>query len=104
MRWGNAGEKTFQLIPFGGDVYGEHGFGDLVLPSILSVGWWFDTPRYAPFFRAEITAVTPALYPSHTVMRRPPPLALASRCAGASPSRPSKSRWQQARPYGPRGP
>ena len=61
VRWGNAGEKTFQLIAFGGDVYGEHGFGDLVLPSIFSVGWWFDTPRYAPFFRAEITAVTPAL-------------------------------------------
>jgi hypothetical protein len=32
-----------------------------VLPSSASVGWWFDTPRYAPFFRAEISAVTPTL-------------------------------------------
>jgi hypothetical protein len=59
LRWGNAGEKTFQYIPFGGDVHAERRFGDLLLPSILSVGWWFDTPRYAAFFRAEIDAVTP---------------------------------------------
>jgi hypothetical protein len=59
LRWGNAGEKTFHYIPFGGDVHAERRFGDLVLPSTLSVGWWFDTPRYAPFFRAEINAVTP---------------------------------------------
>jgi hypothetical protein len=59
LRWGNAGEKTFQYIPFGGDVHAERRFDDLVLPSTLSVGWWFDTPRYAPFFRAEISAVTP---------------------------------------------
>ena len=26
----------------------------------LSVGRWFKSPRYAPFFRAEISAVTPA--------------------------------------------
>jgi hypothetical protein len=56
---GDAGEKTFQYIPFGGDVHAERRFGDLVLPSTLSVGWWFGTPRYAPFFRAEINAVTP---------------------------------------------
>jgi hypothetical protein len=61
QRWGNAGEKTFQYIPFGGDVHAERRFGDLVLPSTLSVGWWFDTPRYAPFFHAEISAVTPTL-------------------------------------------
>jgi hypothetical protein len=60
LRWGNAGEKTFPYIPFGGDVHAERRFGDLVLPRTLSVGWWFDTPRYAPFFRAEINAVTPA--------------------------------------------
>jgi hypothetical protein len=61
QRWGNAGERAFQYIPFGGDVQAERRFGDLVLPSILSVGWWFDTPRYAPFFRAEINTVTPTL-------------------------------------------
>jgi hypothetical protein len=59
LRWGNAGEKTFQYIHFGGHVHAERRFGDLLLPSTLSVGWWFDTPRYAPFFRAEIGAVTP---------------------------------------------
>ena len=59
LRWGNAGEKTFRYIPFGGDVHAERRFGDLVLPSTLSVGWWFGTPRYAPLFRAEISAVTP---------------------------------------------
>jgi hypothetical protein len=59
LRWGDAGEKTFQYIPFGGEIHAERRFGDLVLPSRASVGWWFDTPRYAPFFRAEISAVTP---------------------------------------------
>jgi hypothetical protein len=59
LRWGNAGESAFQYIPFGGYVHAERRFGDLVLPSSLSVGWWFDTPRHAPFFRAEINAVTP---------------------------------------------
>jgi hypothetical protein len=54
LRWGNAGEKTFQYIPFGGQVQTERRFGDLVLPSNLTVGWWFDTPRYAPFFNAHI--------------------------------------------------
>jgi len=58
QRWGNAGEKTFRYIPFGGEVHAERRFGDLVLPSTLTVGWWFSTPRYAPFFRAEICAVT----------------------------------------------
>jgi hypothetical protein len=61
LRWGNAGEKTFQYIPFGGDVQAERRFGDLVLPSRASVGWWFETPRYAPFFHADISAVTPTL-------------------------------------------
>ncbi|MDA0163265.1 hypothetical protein OM076_23525 [Solirubrobacter ginsenosidimutans] len=59
LRWGNAGEKTFQYLPFGGEVDAERRFGDLVLPSRASVGWWFDTPRYAPFFKAHITDVAP---------------------------------------------
>jgi len=61
LRWGNAGEKTFQYIPFGGEIHAERRFGDLLLPSRASVGWWFQTPRYAPFFHAEISAVTPTL-------------------------------------------
>ena len=54
LRWGDAGEQTFQYIPFGGEVHAERRFGDLVLPSDLTVGWWFDTPRFAPFFKAHI--------------------------------------------------
>jgi len=34
-------------------------FGELVLPSRVTVGWWFGTPRYKPFFQATIRAVTP---------------------------------------------
>ena len=58
QRWGNAGEKTFQYIPFGGELRDERRFGDLVIPSSASVGWWFDTPRYAPFFNARIGDVS----------------------------------------------
>jgi hypothetical protein len=61
QRWGNAGEKAFRYIPFGGEIHAERRFGDLLLPSSASVGWGFGTPRYAPFFRAEISAVTPTL-------------------------------------------
>jgi hypothetical protein len=59
LRWGNAGEKTFQYIPFGGEIHAERRFGDLMLPSNASVGWWFETPRYRRFFHADIRAVTP---------------------------------------------
>ncbi len=58
LRWGNAGERMFGYIPFGGEVHAERRFGDLVIPSSLTVGWWFDTPRYAPFFRTRISALT----------------------------------------------
>jgi hypothetical protein len=58
LRWGNAREKTFQYIPFGGEVHAERRFGDFVVPSYLSVGWWFDTPRYAPFFKAKILGIS----------------------------------------------
>ena len=37
LRWGNAGEKTFQHIPFGGEIHAERRFGDLMLPSSASV-------------------------------------------------------------------
>jgi hypothetical protein len=59
LRWGNAGEKTFQYIPFGGEIHAERRFGDLMLPSSASVGWWFGTPRYEPFFNAVISDVSP---------------------------------------------
>jgi hypothetical protein len=56
QRWGNVGQDAFGYIPFGGDVLAERRFGDLTLPSSLSVGWWFGTPRFAPFFKAEIVS------------------------------------------------
>jgi hypothetical protein len=58
MRWGPAGGKRFGYVPCGGEVHAERRFGDLVLPARFSVGWWFDTPRYAPFFEAEVSAVS----------------------------------------------
>jgi hypothetical protein len=54
LRWGNAGEKTFRYIPCGCQIHAERRVGGLCLPSDLTVGWWFDTPRYAPFFTARI--------------------------------------------------
>ena len=30
------------------------------MPSELTVGWWFGTPRYEPFFRAQIDQLSPA--------------------------------------------
>lgn len=63
-RWGNAGQDHYGYIPCGGIMEAEHSFGDLTLPSRVTVGWWFGTPRYEPFFRAEIldaTAAGPAL-------------------------------------------
>ena len=58
LRWGNAGQKTWGYIPCGCEVHTERRFGDLVLPAAFSVGWWFGTPRYAPFFRAELESVS----------------------------------------------
>ncbi len=58
LRWGNAGQKRWGYIPCGCEVHTERRFGDLVLPAAFSVGWWFGTPRYAPFFRAELESVT----------------------------------------------
>ena len=55
LRWGNAGQDGFGYIPFGGHIHAERTFGGLTVPSRLSVGWWFGTPRYEPFFEAEIT-------------------------------------------------
>jgi hypothetical protein len=59
MRWGNMGRKDFDYIPFGGDILAERRFGEFVLPSECSVGWWYGTPRYEPFFEATIVDATP---------------------------------------------
>jgi hypothetical protein len=59
LRWGNAGQKHFSYIPFGGEIHAERRFGDLILPSEVSVGWWWSTPRYEPFFEATILDAEP---------------------------------------------
>jgi hypothetical protein len=59
MRWGNVGREDFGYIPFGGHVHAEQRFGDLVLPSAVTVGWWFGTPRFRPFFEATIREAAP---------------------------------------------
>ena len=58
-RWGDAGEKTFGYIPFGGDILEEKRFGDFVLPARLRVGWWHGTERFSPFFEPEIISAAP---------------------------------------------
>src|SRR4051812_32430351 len=54
MRWGNVGQDHFGYIPFGADTHAERRIGDLVLPSELTVGWWYGPARYRPFFQATI--------------------------------------------------
>jgi hypothetical protein len=54
MRWGDVGRPGFGYIPFGGEIHAERRFGSVVLPSRVSVGWWYGTPRYQPFFEATI--------------------------------------------------
>ena len=38
----------------GCEVHEERRWGDLVVPSRVTVGWDFGTPAYRPFFRAQI--------------------------------------------------
>jgi hypothetical protein len=58
LRWGNAGQKEYGYIPCGCEVHAERRFGDVVVPSRVTVGWWFGTSRYAPFFEADIETLT----------------------------------------------
>jgi hypothetical protein len=55
MRW----YKGEGYVPCGGDVHAERRFGRLTIPSRLTVGWWYGTPRYKPFFDCSITAAGP---------------------------------------------
>jgi hypothetical protein len=56
LRWGNAGEAAYGYIPCGCRVHAERRFTDVV-PSEVTVGWWFGTPRWAPFFEASIRSL-----------------------------------------------
>jgi hypothetical protein len=53
-RWGSLGRGRFGYLPCGAEIHAERRFGRLVIPSRVTVGWWFGTPGYRPFFRAEI--------------------------------------------------
>jgi len=59
QRWGQVARKQFDYIPCGCEVHAERRFGPLVVPSRVTVGWWFGTSRYRPFFRAEILTLGP---------------------------------------------
>ncbi|HEV7919105.1 MAG TPA: DUF6544 family protein, partial [Solirubrobacterales bacterium] len=54
MRWGTVGVKKPQYIPIGCDVHEERRFGNYVIPSRFSVGWWWGSPLHEPFFEAEV--------------------------------------------------
>jgi hypothetical protein len=54
MRWNKDG-----YIPCGCEVRAERRFGDVVVPSAVTVGWWFGTPRWAPFFEATVVSLEP---------------------------------------------
>jgi hypothetical protein len=59
LRWGNVGQDDFGYIPFGAAIHAEQSFADLVLPSRVTAGWWFGTPRYEPSFEATILSAEP---------------------------------------------
>jgi hypothetical protein len=54
-RWGNVSQHGYGYIPFGADIHAEQSFGDYTIPSHMTVGWWYGTPRFEPFFEATIT-------------------------------------------------
>jgi hypothetical protein len=59
QRWGEVTKRTFDYLPFGGDIYEEQRFGELVLPRRLAAGWGYGTDKYVPFFNATITTAKP---------------------------------------------
>jgi hypothetical protein len=60
MRWDNGQHGRHGYIPCGGTILEDRRFGDLTIPSRVSIGWWYGTPRYKPFFEATITAAEPS--------------------------------------------
>lgn len=54
-RWTNANpEKRFQLQPFGGTLSDFETFNGYTIPTYVSVGNFFRTDAYFPFFEAQI--------------------------------------------------
>jgi hypothetical protein len=59
MRWDDGSHGRHGYIPCGAEVQAERRFGDLVLASEITVGWWFEAPRWAPFFKARVLDARP---------------------------------------------
>jgi hypothetical protein len=57
QRWSPTGYR-----PCGCEVHAERRWGNLVVPSRLSVGWDFGTSDYQPSFRAELRALVATDY------------------------------------------
>jgi hypothetical protein len=58
-RWGPLDEGGHDYVQCGCEVHAERRFGDLTIPSRLTVSWKFGSPRQAPFLKAEITWAEP---------------------------------------------
>jgi hypothetical protein len=58
-RWGDTGKHAHGYLTFGGDMHTEGRFGDLVVPSHLTVGWRYGSADYKPFFDARIRTLAP---------------------------------------------
>jgi hypothetical protein len=59
LRWDNGEHGLRGYIPCGGNVHAESRFGDLVIPSRITAGSWFEAPRWSPFFKADIVSAQP---------------------------------------------
>jgi hypothetical protein len=58
MRWGRLPRGGYGYRSCGCDVLVERRFGDLVVPSEVTVAW--DWPGAAPFFRARVSDLAAA--------------------------------------------
>jgi len=63
LRWDGGRHGVRGYIPCGGHVLENRRFGDVTIPSRVSIGWWYGTPRYKPFFEATVTAASPIAQP-----------------------------------------
>jgi hypothetical protein len=59
LRWDDGRHGRRGYIPMGGIVHEERRFGDLVIPSRMTVGWWFDQPQWWPFYKVEVLSAEP---------------------------------------------
>jgi hypothetical protein len=57
-RWTDANPgRVFAEQPFGGTMIEEAVFGGYTVPGRVEIGNMFETPDWAPFFRARVTAI-----------------------------------------------